>query len=102
VDVLVAALVRAHGFIASTTREEGQLHNNDTEQLAYAVSQHKTILTHNRTDFEALSHTYLAAGQKHYGIICAVRRRPQEIAQRLLRILNHVTADEIQNQVRYI
>jgi len=102
VDMLVAALVRARGFVASTTREAGQLRNSDVEQLAYAVSQHKTLLTHNRTDFEALAHTYLAAGQRHYGIICAVRRPPQEIAQRLLRILNHVTADEMQNQVRYI
>jgi hypothetical protein len=38
----------------------------------------------------------------HYGVIFAVRRSPQEIAQRLLVILNQVTADEMQNQVRYI
>jgi hypothetical protein len=38
----------------------------------------------------------------HYGIIFAVRRPPQEIARRLLVILNQVTADEMENQVRYI
>jgi hypothetical protein len=38
----------------------------------------------------------------HYGVIIAVRRSPQEIAQRLLKILNQVTSDEMQNQVRYI
>ena len=38
----------------------------------------------------------------HYGVIFAVRRSPQEIAQRLLAILNQVTSDEMQNQVRYI
>jgi hypothetical protein len=38
----------------------------------------------------------------HYGVIFAVRRSPQEIAQRLLVILNQVRADEMQNQVRYI
>jgi hypothetical protein len=31
----------------------------------------------------------------HYGVIFAVRRSPQEIAQRLLVILNQVTADEM-------
>ncbi len=35
----------------------------------------------------------------HYGVIFAVRRSPQEIAQRLLAILNQVTAEEMQNQV---
>jgi len=38
----------------------------------------------------------------HYGIILAFRRPPQEMAQRLLVILNQVTADEMENQVRYI
>ena len=45
VDVLVADLVQARGFAVSTTQEAGQIGNNDTEQLAYAVSQHKTLLT---------------------------------------------------------
>jgi hypothetical protein len=103
VDVLIADLIRARGLMATTTQEAGQLHNNDADQLAYAVSCHCALLTHNRTDFEALAQDYFAAGQTHYdGIIIAVRRPPQEIARRLLRILNHVTAEEMQNQVRYI
>jgi hypothetical protein len=102
VDVLIAQLLRARGFVVVTTQEAGQLRNNDTEQLAYAISQHKTLLTHNRVDFEALARTYFAAGQAHDGIIVAVRRPPWEIARRLLRILNSVTAEEMQNQVRYI
>ncbi|WP_434686922.1 hypothetical protein [Pseudanabaena minima] len=32
----------------------------------------------------------------------AVRRSPQEIARRLMVILNQVTSEEMQNQVRYI
>ena len=102
VDVLIAQLIRARGFAVVTTQEAGQLRNNDAEQLTYAISQHKTLLTHNRVDFEALAQTYLVAGQRHDGIIVAVRRPPREIARRLLRILNAVTAEEMQNQVRYI
>lgn len=70
--------------------------------LSYAVSQGKVLLTHNRVDFEALAQTYFNTGQMHCGIIFAVRRYPQEIARRLVRILNNVTADEMHNQVRYI
>lgn len=102
VNVLVADILKARGFVATTTRDEGQLQNTDAQQLAYAVSQQKTILTHNRGDFEALAQAYFATGQTHYGIIIAIRRPPYELVRRLLLILNHVTATEIQDQVRYI
>lgn len=65
VDVLVADLLRANGFAATTALEAGQLHKDDREQLAYAVSQRKTLLTHNRADFEALALGYFAGGELH-------------------------------------
>ena len=66
------------------------------------MRQQKTLLTHNRADFEVLAQQYFTTGQTHYGIIIAVRRLPYDIARRLFAILNQVTADEMQNQVRYI
>lgn len=101
VNVLVAALLRARGFTTLTTREAGRLQSSDAEQLAYAVSQHKTSLTHNRVDFEALAKEYLADRNTHDDIL-AVRHPAQEIVRRLLRILDQVTADEMRDQVRYI
>ncbi len=83
-------------------RDAGKLQATDAEQLAYTVSQARTLVTHNRADFEALVQNYFDLEQMHYGVIFAVRRSPQAIAQRLLAILNHVTSDEMQNQVRYI
>ena len=102
VHVLVADLIRARGFQAITTRDAGQLKKSDPEQLDYAVNQGKTLVTHNRVDFEKLAQEYFNQEKKHYGIIFAVRHSPQEIARRLLIILNNVTADEMENQVRYI
>jgi predicted nuclease of predicted toxin-antitoxin system len=102
VNVLIANLLRARGFDVITARDAEQLHVTDAEQLAYAVSQARTLVTHNRTDFEKLVQSYFDSEQMHYGVIFAVRRPPQEIAQRLLAILNHVTVEEMQNQVRYI
>ncbi|MBE7531121.1 MAG: DUF5615 family PIN-like protein [Chloroflexi bacterium] len=102
INVLIADLLRGRGFAATTAREEGQLAKSDEEQLAYAVSQRKTLLTHNRHDFETLAREYVSAGKTHYGIILAVRNPPYEVVRRLMRFLNHVTADEMKNQVRYI
>lgn len=95
-------MVRAKGFDVTTARDAGQLRISDAEQLAYAVSQERALVTHNRSDFEALVQSYFSTDQSHYGVILAVRRPPQEVAKRLLAILNNVTADELQNQVRYI
>ena len=102
VHVLIAELVRRYGFEVTTARDEGLLGHKDEEQLAYAISQGKTMLTHNRVDFEALAVDYFEAEKTHCGIIIAVRRSPYEIARRILRILNNVTAEEMMNQMRYI
>lgn len=102
VNVLVADLLKARGFDVLTVRDAGQLQASDEEQLAYAVNHERTMVTHNRADFEELIQIYFDTEQIHYGVILAVRRPPQNIAQRLLAILNQVTADEMENQVRYI
>jgi predicted nuclease of predicted toxin-antitoxin system len=102
VSVLVADLLRARGFVATTTREAGRLGSSDVEQLRHAITEDQTFLTHNRVDFEALAQQYFASGRSHHGIVMAVRRSPNEIVRRLLPILNSVTRDEIENQLRYI
>lgn len=102
VSVLVAALLRARGFRATTTLEAGRLGSSDAEQLAHAVNLRSTFLTHNRADFESLARQYFAARQSHYGIIIAVRRPPRDLAQRLMRLLNQASSDELENQVRYL
>ncbi|HXD32832.1 MAG TPA: DUF5615 family PIN-like protein [Pyrinomonadaceae bacterium] len=101
VSVLIAELLQARGFHATTTLDAGQMGRNDEEQLAYATSRRKTLLTHNRVDFERLAIEYFESGRTHFGILVAVRRPVQEIARRLLIILDRVTADEMINQIRY-
>lgn len=102
VDVLVAELLTKRGYSAITARDAGTLGQEDSQQLAYAVREQRTLLTHNRVDFEQLGLEYFERAQAHYGIILAVRRSSHELVNRLLQLLNEVTADEFQNQVRYL
>lgn len=102
VDVLVAELLRAYGFDVLTTRDAARLAQTDDAQLAYAASEGRTLLTHNRADFEALAEDCFASGRKHCGIILAVRRRPHEILRRLLVLLDAVTADDMHDSARYV
>ena len=102
VSVLIAELLRIRGFDAVTGRDAGQLEKSDKEQLAYAISESRALLTHNRADFEALALDYFAREQPHCGIILAVQHPEHELVQRLLVILNNIAADEVQNQLIYI
>ena len=102
VDILVAELLTRRGYTVMTARGSGTLGQADDAQLDFAVRQGCALLTHNRSDFEELALAYFAQNQPHYGIILAVRRTPHEIVQRLIKLLNDVTAEEFQNQVYYL
>lgn len=102
VHVLIAELVRSYGFEVTTARQQDKLGCDDDAQLAYAVQEGRAMLTHNRVDFERLAEVYFQAGKEHYGIIIAVRRSPYEVARRVARILDKVTAEEMKNQLRYV
>jgi len=102
VNVLIADLLRARGFQATTTQAAGQIGATDVNQLAFATNQRKAILTHNRMHFEALAQRYFEERKTHSGIVIAVRRPPKELSRRILILLDSMTADEIENQIRYI
>ncbi|MEW6237261.1 MAG: DUF5615 family PIN-like protein [Candidatus Omnitrophota bacterium] len=102
IDVLAAELLRSRGFQVLTTQEANQRGASDADQLSYAARHGKAIVTHNRVHFEALAKEYATQGSSHYGIIIAVRRPIHELVRRLLQILNHAAADEMENQIRYI
>jgi predicted nuclease of predicted toxin-antitoxin system len=102
VDVLLADLIKARGFDAATTAAAGRRSTDDAAQLAYATAEGRVLLTHNRADFEALAQQYYETGRPHSGILIAVRRPVYDLARRVLVILDAITADEMQNQTRYI
>lgn len=72
--------------------------NNSPSRLLIA----KRFFTHNRVDFENLAQAYFEQNKNHHGIIIAARHLPNEIAQKLLTVLNETTADEMINQIRYV
>lgn len=102
VSALVAKLIRARAFAVLTTLEADRIGATDAEQLEFAAGRGMAILSHNRADFEALAREYVATEKHHGGMILAVRRSPYELARRLLALLNRFTADEMDDQIRYI
>lgn len=103
VSVLVAELLRAHGFDVLCTREAQHLGASDAAQLRFSSSQSRAILTHNRVDFESLHRSALTEHRSHAGIIIANRRASDaDLARRVMKILDLFSADDITNQLFYI
>ena len=94
--------LRTRGFDVLSSRDADTLGKPDNEQMFYAVSLSRAIVTHNRADFETQHRKFLENGLKHFGVIIAKRRRDAEVVARLLSLLDDATAQEMENQLRYI
>jgi hypothetical protein len=74
VSVEIGYNLQTRGFDVLSTRDAARLSKEDVDQLAFAVSQQRTMVTHNREDFELQHQQYIDAGFSHYGIVIAKRR----------------------------
>ena len=72
------------------------------EQLHYAISHQRAILTFNVRDFVQLHNEYLQSNQEHWGIIVSRRLPIGEVVRRMLTLLNSLTADEMLNRLEYL
>jgi len=54
----LASILRERGFDAITTADAGMLENSDPDQLEFASSQGRTLLTHNVRDYVQLAQLY--------------------------------------------
>jgi predicted nuclease of predicted toxin-antitoxin system len=90
--------LRGHGYEVRTTEEAGNDTAPDEDQLAFATGESRAILTYNIRDFAPLHEQWQAAGRTHAGIIVSRqmgRRQYGQLLQRMLRLLNHFTAQEM-------
>lgn len=98
---LVRAL-RARRVDVLTANEAGKVGISDAEQLAFAVSQNRTVFTFNRGDFAKLHAGYLQRGQEHSGIIVSDQLEISVVIRRLLRLLDGRKADDMRNWLEFL
>jgi predicted nuclease of predicted toxin-antitoxin system len=94
----LAVDLRGRGFDVLTTKEAGKDTASDEEQLAFATTENRAILTFNIRDFAPLHEQWQAAGRPHAGIIVSQQlgsRQYSLLLQRMLRFLNHFIAEEM-------
>ena len=101
----LAAALRQHGHDCQSAVEAATLGRSDEEQLTYAAAQGRCLLSFNIADFATLAVTWERTGRTHAGIVVAQqvsRHHLGQLLQRILHLLNTVTADEMANTFRYL
>jgi predicted nuclease of predicted toxin-antitoxin system len=98
----LAQQLRSYGFDATSTLEMKMIQADDDEQLAYAASSGRAIVTFNHKDFSVRHDRYMEAGMEHWGIIYSTEESMDVMRRRLLKMLNTVSADELKNQTRWL
>lgn len=90
--------LRGRGYDVLTTEEAGKDTAPDEEQLGFATAENRAILTFNIRDFAPLHEAWQAAERRHAGIIVSQQMGSRQygvLLQRMLRLLNHFTAEEM-------
>ncbi len=67
----IATRLKADGYDILTTKDAGRSHQRlpDENQLAFATSLNRAIVTNNAVDFYALASKWVKEGREHAGII---------------------------------
>lgn len=75
IDQDVVGPLRLRGVDVETAAEATMLERSDEEQLTYATSKQRAVVTSNAADFARLHWQYLDSGQPHTGIIVVPQQR---------------------------
>lgn len=100
-SALLATLLKSRGLDVTTVPEQGTLGKTDREQLEYATSLNRCLLTHNRVDFERLHLQYIKENDQHSGIIIVPQKNPYELAKRISILVRSLAVEDIDNQLLY-
>lgn len=95
----IADGLRRRAIDVTTSEEAGLVSATDEQQLAYAVSQGRVVVTHD-PDFLR----FAAAGREHPGIVFSASgvRSIGELVRGLVRLFFTRTAEEMHNRVEYL
>jgi len=98
----LAAALRQAGYDALSVNELERKAFSDEEQLAFAVTEGRAILTHNIQDFAPLAEVYFKQDIPHYGIIVAQQFEKGALLRRTLDLLEALSCKELANTFRFV
>ena len=87
-----------------TTSEAGMTKRSDDDQLRFAVSVDRVLITSNIADFASLHTQWIRAGLGHKGIILIRQQKwgPGELARRIIRLLADPPGKDMRNRIEFL
>jgi hypothetical protein len=97
-------VLRARGIDVQTALEATMIERADADHLACATAQGRVLCSVNVGDFSRLHTSYMVQHQTHAGIVLARQQQYSvwEYMRRLLRLMTHLTAEEMHNRVEFL
>lgn len=102
VHELLAEALRRQSFDAITVTEAARKGRPDAEQLDFAISQTRAVLSFNLVDYEQLAVQYFRQGKEHFGIIVSPEREFRDLYKRILKLLHEREEEHLKNQLIYL
>jgi hypothetical protein len=100
---LVNAL-RTRGIDVLTALEAQRIERSDEDHLNFATAQGRVLYSFNVGDFHRLYTIYMEQNKSHAGIVLALQQQygVGEQMRRLLPLIAHLTASDMQNRVEFL
>ena len=98
----VANALRIRGFDVVSAHEIETRSISDQQQLDYAISQERSLVSFNISDYVKIHKEYMIFGKNHYGIILLEQLPIGEVINRLLELLNKFTVDELEDNLWWL
>ncbi|MBI4684492.1 MAG: DUF5615 family PIN-like protein [Nitrospirae bacterium] len=102
IPVDLTLILKQYNYDILSAKDAGMLGKSDLEQLAFAVSQNRAILTFNIGDFTRLHKSWLIESKLHKGIIVSPEIKITELIRLTLKLLAVTRDGEIENQLRFL
>jgi len=102
VPVSLAVVLRQYGYDVLAAKDADMLSKSDENQLAFAVSDSRTIITFNIKDFVLLHQTWLKEGKRHFGIIVSPEIRISKLIHHCLKLLGKTESKDLIEQLRFL
>lgn len=98
----IAHALRLRGHDVLTVKEAGRKGFSDIEQLNYALSEDRVIVSHNIADFCRIHADFMKKGYEHNGIILSRQLPIGMIVNAILQLLANLTQEIITNNVIWL
>ena len=98
----IAKALRLRGYDVVTVKEAARRSMTDIDQLKYASSGNRVILTFNVADFCKIHSEFITKGLNHSGIILSKQLPIGVIVKAFLRVLPDITPEKARNNIVWL